>query len=370
MEGAWAMSHRADENVTILQGVKEALEGGSVTYAQGSYIFEDEAKEESVTYGLMKMFRPDMEFPSVHPLPQSTLLAEAVRVARNADVVVACLGELNNMSGEGSSRSDISMPDAEENLLKALKATGKPLVLVLTTGRPLLLNWENENCDAILNTWNLGAEAGHAIADVLFGDVNPSGKLTTSFPRANGQMPIYYNHKNTGRPHGDTDPYRKFVSCFMDVENGPLYYFGYGLSYTTFEYQNLKADAEVNTTTETVSLSFEVKNTGKVAADEIAQIYLSPTSEDQHIRPQQLQGFARISLQPGETKTVKVTLYTDQFGYYSNNGVRQWNIQPGKFVIKVGASSQDIRLQQEVALAGNPVVKPIRNHYFSEASVE
>ena len=341
MEGAWAMSHRANENVTILQGVKEALDGGSVTYAKGSYIFEDEAKEEAVTYGLMKMFRPDMEFPSVHPVPQATLLAEAVRVARNADVVVACLGELNNMSGEGSSRSDISMPDAEENLLKALKATGKPLVLVLTTGRPLLLNWENENCDAILNTWNLGAEAGHAIADVLFGDVNPSGRLTTSFPRSNGQMPVYYNHKNTGRPHGDTDPYRKFVSCYMDVENGPLYYFGYGLSYTTFEYGDIKLSGKEMDQNGSITASITVKNTGEREGKETVQLYIHDIYSTSTRPVKELKGFQKINLKPGETKTVEFKITAEELKYYDHD--LNFVCEPGDYEIMIGANSNDVK---------------------------
>lgn len=341
MEGAWAMSHRANENVTILQGVKEALDGGSVTYAKGSYIFEDEAKEEAVTYGLMKMFRPDMEFPSVHPVPQATLLAEAVRVARNADVIVACLGELNNMSGEGSSRSDISMPDAEENLLKALKATGKPLVLVLTTGRPLLLNWENENCDAILNTWNLGAEAGHAIADVLFGDVNPSGRLTTSFPRSNGQMPVYYNHKNTGRPHGDTDPYRKFVSCYMDVENGPLYYFGYGLSYTTFEYGDIKLSGKEMDQNGSITASITVKNTGEREGKETVQLYIHDIYSTSTRPVKELKGFQKINLKPGETKTVEFKITAEELKYYDHD--LNFVCEPGDYEIMIGANSNDVK---------------------------
>ncbi|MCF0160732.1 MAG: glycoside hydrolase family 3 C-terminal domain-containing protein, partial [Bacteroidaceae bacterium] len=189
MQGAWAMSKHSNEFVTILQGVKEALQGGSVTSCEGSWIIKDKELEENIKYGLYKIFAPNMPTPPLHTTPQEDLIAEAVKLAQQADVVVACVGEINNMSGEGASRSDVSLPDAQEDLLKALKATGKPLVVVLTTGRPLILNWEAEHADAILNTWALGAEAGHAIADVLFGDVNPSGKLTTSFPRANGQLP-------------------------------------------------------------------------------------------------------------------------------------------------------------------------------------
>lgn len=168
-------------------GVDEREAGGKVLYAKGSYIFNDEEKESDVRYGMMKIFMPDFMVPKIQSTPQSQLIAQAVAVARQSDVVVACVGELNNMAGEGASRSDIGMTDAQSDLLKALKATGKPIVVVLTTGRPLILNWEAKNADAILCTWGLGTEAGHAVADVLFGDVNPSARLTTSFPRSVGQ---------------------------------------------------------------------------------------------------------------------------------------------------------------------------------------
>lgn len=341
MEGAWAMSKSADKNVTILQGIQEALQGGSVTYAQGSYIFEDEALEESVKYGLMKMFAPNMPTPPVHPVPAAQLMSEALAKAKAADVIVACLGELNNMSGEGASRSDVTMPTAEENLLKALKATGKPVVLVLTTGRPLILNWENENCDAILNTWALGAEAGHAIADVLFGDVNPSGKLTTSFPRANGQMPIYYNHKNTGRPHPDTKPYQKFTSCYIDVLNGPLFPFGYGLSYTTFEYSDVKLSAAEMPMNGSVTASVTVKNTGDREGKETVQLYIHDVYSSSTRPVKELKGFQKINLKPGESKTVEFTLTAEDLKYYDHE--LNYVCEPGDFEIMIGTNSNDVK---------------------------
>jgi beta-glucosidase len=223
-------------------------------------------------------------------------------------------------------------------------------VLVVFGGRAQSISGLAEKCAAVIQAWYPGEEGGNAVADILYGNVSPSAKLSVSYPNTEIDEPIFYNYSDA------MDPLVQWP-------------FGDGLSYTTFEYQNLVADAEAATDAQAVSLSFEVKNTGSVVADEIAQIYLSPKNEGQNIRPIQLQGFARITLKPGETKTVKVKLYTEQFGYYTNKGKRQWNIQPGTYIIKVGASSQDIRLQQEITLKGNPVTKPMRDFYFSETSV-
>lgn len=338
MQGAWAMSSHSSESVTILQGVKEALEGGSVTYAEGSWILNDKELEENIKYGLMKMFAPNAPTPPLHTTQQSQLIAEAVRAARNADVVVACVGEINNMSGEGASRADVSLPDAQEDLLKALKATGKPLVVVLTTGRPLILNWEKENADAILNTWALGAEAGHAIADVLFGDVNPSGKLTTSFPRANGQLPLYYNHKNTGRPHGDYEPYRKFVSTYMDVVNGPLFPFGYGLSYTSFDYSDVVLSASEMSMDGSVTATVEVRNTGNMEGKEIVQLYIHDVASTSTRPVKELKAFEKVNIKPGESKKIEFALTAEDLKYYDH--ALNFVCEPGEFEIMVGPDSE------------------------------
>lgn len=338
MQGAWAMSSHSSESVTILQGVKEALEGGSVTYSEGSWILNDKELEENIKYGLMKMFAPNAPTPPLHTTPQSQLIAEAVRAARNADVVVACVGEINNMSGEGASRADVSLPDAQEDLLKALKATGKPLVVVLTTGRPLILNWEKENADAILNTWALGAEAGHAIADVLFGDVNPSGKLTTSFPRANGQLPLYYNHKNTGRPHGDYEPYRKFVSTYMDVVNGPLFPFGYGLSYTSFDYSDVVLSASEMSMDGSVTATVEVRNTGNMEGKEIVQLYIHDVASTSTRPVKELKAFEKVNIKPGESKKIEFALTAEDLKYYDH--ALNFVCEPGEFEIMVGPDSE------------------------------
>ncbi len=343
MLGCWAATRRelANDAVTIRKGIEEAVEGGTVRYAEGSWIFNDAEQEDAMKYGLYKVFMPDMKFPPVHTTPQSRLVAEAVAAARQSDVVVACVGEVNNMSGEGASRTDLSIPDAQQDLLRALKATGKPLVVVLVTGRPLILNWEAENADAILCTWSLGAEAGRAIADVLFGDVNPSGKLTTSFPRSVGQLPLYYNHKNTGRPWGDTDPYRKFFSCYQDVVNGPLYYFGYGLSYTTFEYGDVTLSADKLGKTGTVTASVKVKNTGSRDGLETVQLYIHDVYSTSTRPVQELRAFQKVSIKAGEEKTVNFELSQEDLKYYDHE--LNYVCEPGDFEIMIGPNCKDVK---------------------------
>lgn len=343
MQGAWAMSSKADQCVTILRGVEEAVAaaGGKVQYAQGSYIFNNEEQEASVRYGMMKIFNPSFEIPKIQTIPQSQLITQAVAAARQSDVVVACVGELNNMAGEGASRSDISMTDAQSDLLKALKATGKPLVIVLTTGRPLVLNWEDENADAILCTWGLGSEAGHAIADVLFGDVNPSARLTTSFPRSVGQLPLYYNHKNTGRPHPDDAPYQKFRSCYEDVVNGPLYCFGYGLSYTTYEYGEVTLSQPNLSANGTVTASVKVKNTGERAGKETVQLYIRDIYSTSTRPVKELRKFRQVELQPGQTETVSFELTQEDLKYYDHE--LNYVCEPGEFEIMIGPNSRDVK---------------------------
>ena len=277
--------------------------------------------------------------------------AEALRLASEADVIIAAVGENVMLCGENRDRQGLRLPGKQEQYVNELLATGKPVVLVVFGGRAQVISGIAERCAAVIQAWYPGEEGGNAVADILFGNVSPSAKLSVSYPNEELNVPICYNYSD------QPDPRVKWP-------------FGYGLSYTTFEYQNLKVAESANTSDASVSLSFEVKNTGKMAADEIAQVYLSPTSDNQNIRPIQLHGFARVSLQPGECKTVKMKLYTEQFGYYSHDAQRQWNIAPGAFVVKVGASSADIRLQQQVTLKGEPVVKPLREHYFSEVRVE
>lgn len=339
MAGSWTMSRRIDECVTILQGIREVAP--TALYAQGSNLFLSREMEEAARYSLYKMFMPDFQAPDVHTRSNAALIAEAVSKARQADVVVACVGEHCNMNGEGASRSDISIPDAQVELLKALKATGKPIVMVLTTGRPLTLVWEDENMDAILNTWSLGSEAGHAIADVLFGDANPSGKLTTTFPRSIGQLPLYYNHKPTGRPHPDDAPYRKFVSCYMDVVNGPLYPFGYGLSYTTFEYGDVMLSSAEMPLDGSVTASVKVTNTGSRDGYETVQLYIRDVYSTSTRPVKELKGFQKVWIKAGESREVSFTLTAANLSYYNHE--LAFVCEPGEFTIMIGPNSRDTK---------------------------
>ena len=276
--------------------------------------------------------------------------AEALALAKQADVIIAAVGENVMLCGENRDRQGLRLPGKQEQYVEELLKTGKPVVLVVFGGRAQVISGLAERCAAVVQAWYPGEEGGNAVADILYGKVSPSAKLSVSYPNAEVYEPLCYNYT------AEKDPRVQWP-------------FGYGLSYTTFEYQNLKVNGEWSTADESIQFSFEVKNTGKMAADEIAQVYLSPANNDIPIRPIQLQGFARVSLQPGESKTVKVKLFTEQFGYYTHQDERQWNIAPGQYVIKVGASSEDIRLQQPVTLKGDIVTKPLRDFYFSELSV-
>ena len=275
----------------------------------------------------------------------------ALEMANEADVIVAAMGENVMLCGENRDRQGLRLPGSQEQFVEELIASGKPVVLVLFGGRAQVVSGLADRCAAVIQAWYPGEEGGNAVADILYGNISPSAKLSVSYPNDELYEPICYNYK------AETDPRVQWP-------------FGYGLSYSTFEYSNLKLDKEVAVTADFVDLSFDVKNTGQVKADEIAQIYISPTDPAQQIRPIQLQGFARVDLQPGQTRTVRCRLRLEQFGFYSNKGKRQWNIQPGRFVVKVGASSADIRLHDTVSLEGTALAKPIREFYFSETTVE
>ncbi len=287
--------------------------------------------------------------------------AEALRLAQQADVIIAAVGENVMLCGENRDRQGLRLPGKQEQYVNELLATGKPVVLVVFGGRAQVISGIAEKCAAVIQAWYPGEEGGNAVADILFGKVSPSAKLSVSYPNTEINTPICYNNPSSLVSNSTLNaPYSSLIQ----------WPFGYGLSYTTFEYKNLKVDKEVKTSAKEVNLSFEVTNTGKMKADEIAQVYLSPSTADQPIRPIQLQGFARVSLEPGQTKTVKVKLYTEQLGFYSHEQQRQWNILPGTYIIKVGASSTDIRLQEKVTLTGKAVSKPLREYYFSESKVE
>ena len=277
--------------------------------------------------------------------------AEALKMAKDADVIIAAVGENVMLCGENRDREGLRLPGKQEQYVEELLKTGKPVVLVMFGGRAQVISGIAEKCAAVIQAWYPGEEGGNAVADILYGKVSPSAKLSDSYPNTEINEPICYNYST-------------------EKDSRVAWPFGYGLSYTTFEYQNLQANSEAQTSDDFVELTFQVKNTGSVKADEVAQIYLSPTTESQNIRPIQLQGFARLSLEPGQEKTVTTRLYVEQFGFYSHKGdVREWNIEPGTFIVKVGASSADIKLQQQVELKGKAVTKPLRDHYFSESIV-
>ena len=338
MMGTWAMSSRRDETVTVRKGLEERTR---TLYSEGSWIFKDKDLEESVRYGLMRMFMRNFQASDVHSVPQETMIADAVAKARLSDVVVACVGELSEMNGEGSSRSDVTITDAQRELLRALKATGKPVVLVLFTGRPLVLVDEDRDMDAILNVMALGTEGGRAVADVLFGDVNPSGKLTSSYPRSVGQLPLYYNHKNTGRPHGEYDSYRKFVSCYMDEVNGPLYPFGYGLSYTAYDYSAPRLSASEMPLNGSVNVTVTVSNTGTCDGDETVQLYIHDIYATSTRPVKELRAFKRVHIPAGQSAEVDFTLTADDLKYYNHD--LEYVCEPGDFEIMVGPNSRDVQ---------------------------
>jgi len=257
-----------------------------------------------------------------------------VRVARQADVVVLVVGERQEMSGEAASRADIGLPGIQSELVRQIYAAGKPTVLVLMNGRPLTIPWEAEHIPAILETWFLGIQSGHAIADVLFGDVNPAGRLAVSIPRSVGQIPIHYDYRNTGRPQNDSD---KFTSKYIDLPNSPLYPFGYGLSYTKFTYENLNLSKARMKRGESLEISVQVKNTGGRDGDEVVQLYVRDLVASVTRPVRQLKGFKRISIAAGTSKTVTFTVSSDALSFYDLNMKR--TVEPGMFKIFVGGSS-------------------------------
>jgi beta-glucosidase len=272
---------------------------------------------------------------------------EAIDVANQADVVIVSVGEKYDMSGEAKSRSSITIPGVQEELIKELQKTGKPIVILINAGRPLVFNWTSDNMPTIVYTWWLGSEAGNAIADVLFGDYNPSGKLPMSFPRTEGQIPIYYNHYNTGRPAKD-DNDKTYVSSYIDLQNSPKFPFGYGLSYTSFTYSDLKLSKNKINRNEEIAVSLKITNSGKMAGEEVVQLYLRDRFAS-IVRPvKELKGFNKIALQAGETREVKFIINNETISFYNNN--IELISEAGEFDVMVGSSSEDIRLNSEFEL--------------------
>lgn len=335
--------------IGLLEGMKDNKpEGIEILYARGC----DWTEEIETKFSELGDERA-WEYEILHRKVDSgekADAAEALTLAKDADVIVAAMGENVMLCGENRDRQGLRLPGKQEQYVESLLATGKPVVLVLFGGRAQVISGLAERCAAVIQAWYPGEEGGHAVADILFGKVSPSGKLSVSYPAEELYEPICYNYPKS-------------------ANSQIAWPFGYGLTYTTFEYKNLQVN-DAQTTDDAVEVTFQVKNTGERAADEIVQLYLSPTDSTQQLHPLQLQGFARVPLEPGQTKTVTTRLFVDQFGYYSRQGSRrQWNIAPGTYKIKVGASSADIRLEQPVELKGKAIDKPLRDHYFSESMV-
>lgn len=334
MPGTWSVAANFANATSLLTGLKEVAGSNvKILTARGSNLDYDSAFEERAgMFG--KSLRRDSR-------PASVILQEAVAIANQADVIVAAVGESAEMTGESSSRSNIEIPGAQKALINALLKTGKPLVLVLFTGRPLALKWEQENVPAILNVWFGGSEAGYAIADVLFGDVNPSGKLTTTFPQNVGQVPFYYNHKNTGRPLEEGKWFQKFRSNYLDVSNDPLYPFGFGLSYTQFSYGDLKLSNSSLKGNQALKVSIDVTNSGSRDGKEVVQLYIRDVVGSVTRPVKELKGFQKIDLKAGETRTVTFNITPADLKFYNYDLKYDW--EPGEFMIMIGGNSRDVK---------------------------
>ena len=332
MLGTWVIAGEWEKSVSVLEGIKHVVgDNVKLIYAKGANITDDTEFMKRLNFG------PGMV--SLDSRSPDDMIEEAVKAAKKADIVVAVVGESQSMSGESSSRSDIDVPESQKNMLKALAKLGKPMVIVLFNGRPLTLTWENENAAAILDVWAPGTEAGNAIAEVLFGNYNPSGKLTTTFPRTVGQIPIYYNHKNTGRPY--TDGPTKFKSNYLDISNDPLFPFGYGLSYTSFAYSDVKLSKTNLKGAETLTATVTVTNKGAYAGEEVVQLYISDPVASISRSVKELKGFKKINLQAGEAKEVSFAITPEQLKFYNIQLKYDW--EAGEFIIQIGTNSADTR---------------------------
>lgn len=334
MPGTWSVAAVLDKSPSLVEGLTEWVGNqGKILYAKGSNLIGDAAYEERATMfgrSLNRDNRTDQQ-----------LLDEALKIASQADVIVAALGESSEMSGESSSRTNLNLPDVQHTLLEALLKTGKPVVLVLFTGRTLVLNWEQEHVPAILNVWFGGSEAGPAIGDVLFGAVNPGGKLTMTFPKSVGQIPLYYAHKNTGRPLKEGKWFEKFRSNYLDVDNDALYPFGYGLSYTTFRFSDITLNrSSIGMDNELVA-SVTVTNTGDRAGSEVVQLYIRDLVGSVTRPVKELKGFEKIYLQPNESRTVRFTIAPEMLKFY--NADLKFVAEPGDFDVMIGPDSRNVK---------------------------
>ena len=333
MPGTWSVAANFDRYKSLYQAMKEAVgDKAEVVCAKGSNIMDNEQIEANGS-----MFGRAIR----DSRPAGEMISEAVSLARQSDVIVAAVGETSEMSGESSSRSDLTLPDAQRRLLEALDKTGKPVVLVNFSGRPTVMTWESSRFPAILNVWFGGSEAGDAICDVLFGDKAPSGKLSFTMPKSVGQIPLYYNHLNTGRPLEKGKWFTKFKSNYLDIDNDPLYPFGYGLSYTTFRYGEPRIDRTTMTADGAVKVSVDVTNTGSCDGCEIVQLYIRDLVASISRPVEELKDFSRIHLAKGETRTVTFTITADKLKFYNSN--LRLVCEPGEFEVMVGPNSRDVQ---------------------------
>lgn len=334
MPGTWSVAADLTKPATLLEGIQAV--GGekvNVLYAKGSNLTEDATLETNASMFGRELGRDNRT--------KQELLSEALSVARRSDVIVAALGETSEFSGEASSRSDIGIPTIQQELLTELLKTGKPVVLLTFCGRPLTLVWENNHVPAILNVWFGGSETAHAIGDVLFGDVNPSGKLPMTFPQNVGQIPLYYNHKNTGRPLGEGKWFQKFRSNYLDVSNEPLYPFGYGLSYTQFTYSDITLSSSEMSQNGELTASITVKNAGDRDGKEVVQLYIRDIVGSITRPVKELKGFEKVELKAGEAKTIRFRITPDLLKFYDYD--LNHIAEPGEFDLMIGGNSKDLK---------------------------
>jgi beta-glucosidase len=334
MLGTWSVSGDASKSISVIEGIKNAVgDNVSVVYAKGANLTDDTAlAKRANAFGVQA---------DIDKRTPEEMLKEAVAAAQQSDVVIAAVGEAADMTGESSSMSNIGLQESQLNLLKALVKTGKPVVMVLFNGRPMTLPWENQNVNAILDVWFPGIEAGNAIADVLFGKYNPSGKLSASFPVNVGQIPVYYNHKNTGRPFNGDVSVSKFKSNYLDVSNDPLFPFGYGLSYTTFEYGDLKLSKASLKGNETLTATISIKNGGRYAGEETVQLYITDPVAAVTRSVKDLKGFRKVTLGPGESREVSFRITPGLLKFYNSDLKYDW--ESGEFIIHAGTNSRDLQ---------------------------